>query len=120
MRMGGVSSLIPRRLPPATHTHALFAEQSQSILDVLVALLALQSSMKLLDRFRAVCNRYYRMGMVSKPIDGKLATYADSGTIGFWMSDPKHLELGIKPESRMTEIDRCSALEDLAGGTGGG
>jgi hypothetical protein len=31
--------LTRRRLPPVTHTHALFADQSQSILDNLVALL---------------------------------------------------------------------------------
>ena len=39
MRMGGFSCLTRQRLPPVTHTDALFANQSQSILDNLVALL---------------------------------------------------------------------------------
>jgi hypothetical protein len=39
MRIGGFSCLTRRR-PPVTHTDALFADQSQSILDNLVALLA--------------------------------------------------------------------------------
>src|SRR6516165_4590359 len=43
MRMGGFSSLTRQRLPPVTHTDALFANQSQSIPDDLVALLG-QSS----------------------------------------------------------------------------
>jgi catechol 2,3-dioxygenase-like lactoylglutathione lyase family enzyme len=30
--------------------------------------------------------------MVSKPIDGKPATHANGGTIGFWMSDPKQAD----------------------------
>ena len=37
MRMGGFSQLTRQRLPPVTHTDALFANQSQSILDDLVA-----------------------------------------------------------------------------------
>jgi hypothetical protein len=40
MRIGGFSRLTRRRRPPVTHTDALFADQSQSILDNLVALLA--------------------------------------------------------------------------------
>jgi hypothetical protein len=40
MRIGGFSRLTRQRLPPVTHTDALFADQSQSILDNLVALLA--------------------------------------------------------------------------------
>src|SRR6516164_7436349 len=43
MRMGRFSSLTRQRLLSATHTDALFANQSQSILDDLVALLG-QSS----------------------------------------------------------------------------
>src|SRR5215472_11698075 len=39
MRMGGFSWLTRRPLPPVTHTHALFAGQSHSIPDNLVALL---------------------------------------------------------------------------------
>src|SRR6516162_11720875 len=39
MRMGGFSYLTQQRLPPVTHTDALFADQSQSILDNLVTLL---------------------------------------------------------------------------------
>src|SRR5215469_15016289 len=39
MRMGGFSWLTRRPLPPVTHTHALFANQSHSIPDNLVALL---------------------------------------------------------------------------------
>src|SRR5215467_12019762 len=39
MRMGGVSWLTRRPLSPVTHTHALFADQSHSIPDNLVALL---------------------------------------------------------------------------------
>jgi hypothetical protein len=58
MRMGGFSCLA-RRLPPVTHTDALFAEQSQSILDDLVALLEPQSSTELLSRIRAVCSGHY-------------------------------------------------------------
>jgi hypothetical protein len=37
--MGWVSWLTRRRVPPVTHTHALFADQSHSIPDNLVALL---------------------------------------------------------------------------------
>src|SRR5215472_12663003 len=40
MRMGGVSWLTRGLLPPVTHTHALFADQSHSIPDNLVALLS--------------------------------------------------------------------------------
>src|SRR5215472_2586821 len=40
MRMGGSSRLNRQRLPPVTHTHALFADQSHSIRDNLVALLS--------------------------------------------------------------------------------
>src|SRR6516162_11324445 len=58
MRMGGFSGLA-RRLSPVTHTDALFAEQSQSILDDLVALLEPQSSTELLSRIRAVCSGHY-------------------------------------------------------------
>src|SRR6516165_5822812 len=39
MRMGGFSRLTRRRVPPVTHTDALFAGQSHSIPDNLVALL---------------------------------------------------------------------------------
>src|SRR5215472_938301 len=39
MRMGRVSWLTRRPLPPVTHTHALFAGQSHSIRDNLMALL---------------------------------------------------------------------------------
>src|SRR5689334_928961 len=39
MRMGRVSWLTRRRVPPVPHTHALFADQSQSIPDNLMALL---------------------------------------------------------------------------------
>src|SRR5215469_13869519 len=39
MRMGRVSWLTRRPLPPVTHTHALFADQSHSIRDNLMALL---------------------------------------------------------------------------------
>src|SRR5215471_9667018 len=39
MRMGGCSWLTRRPLPPVTHTHPLFADQSHSIPDNLVALL---------------------------------------------------------------------------------
>src|SRR5438477_12573505 len=39
MRMGRVSWLTRRRVPPVTHTHALFADQSHSIPDNLMALL---------------------------------------------------------------------------------
>jgi hypothetical protein len=39
MRMGGFSYLTQQRLPPVTHTDALFADQSQSNLDNLVTLL---------------------------------------------------------------------------------
>src|SRR5215472_2593754 len=38
MRMGRVSWLTQQRVPPVTHTHALFAGQSHSIPDNLVAL----------------------------------------------------------------------------------
>src|SRR5215467_12159214 len=38
MRMGGFSRLTRRRVPPVTHTDALFAGQSHSIPDNLVAL----------------------------------------------------------------------------------
>jgi hypothetical protein len=44
MRMGGFSYLTRQRLPPVTHTDALFADQSQSILDDLVALLGQRSA----------------------------------------------------------------------------
>src|SRR6516165_1397898 len=44
MRMGGFSLLNRQRLPPVTHTDALFANQSQSILDDLVALLGQSSA----------------------------------------------------------------------------
>ena len=39
--------------------------------------------------------------MVSKPIDGKPATHANGGTIGFSMSDPNRPTHGTKPASRM-------------------
>src|SRR5215471_19199778 len=39
MRMSGSSKLTRQRLPPVTHTDALFADQSHSILDNLVELL---------------------------------------------------------------------------------
>src|SRR6516162_1649854 len=40
MRMGGFSWLTRRPLPPVTRTHALFADQSHSIPDNLMALLS--------------------------------------------------------------------------------
>ncbi len=39
--------------------------------------------------------------MVSKPIDGKPATHANGGTIGFLVSDPSGPTHGTKPVSRM-------------------
>jgi hypothetical protein len=37
--MGGSPYLTRQRVPPVTHTHALFAEQSQSILGNVIELL---------------------------------------------------------------------------------
>src|SRR5215216_3513746 len=39
--------------------------------------------------------------MVSKPIDGKPASHANGGTIGFSMSSPEQARRGTKPGSRM-------------------
>ena len=53
MRIGGFSRLTRRRLPPVTHTDALFADQSQSILDNLVALLGQSSAWNCADPERS-------------------------------------------------------------------
>src|SRR5438132_13751397 len=53
MRMGGCSWL-PGAVPPVTHTHALFAEQSQSLPNNLVA-----SSGHILGPERAICGGDY-------------------------------------------------------------
>jgi hypothetical protein len=49
MRMGS-PDLTRRRAPPVTHTHALFAEQSQSILDNPMEIIAPELSMQWLRR----------------------------------------------------------------------
>jgi hypothetical protein len=46
-------------VPPVTHTHALFAAQSQSIPNNLVALFGPQPSMELLGPKRAICGRLF-------------------------------------------------------------
>jgi hypothetical protein len=51
--MGRFSCLTRRRLPPVTHTDALFADQSQSILDDLVALLGQSSAWNCSDPERS-------------------------------------------------------------------
>ena len=49
--------------------------------------------------------------MVSKPIDGKPASHANGGTIGFTMSGPNRLTPGIKPASPMA----ARSIEDPPG-----
>src|SRR5271169_517359 len=58
MRMGEFSWLTGG-VPPVTHTHALFAEQSQSIPNNLVALFGPQPSIELLGPKRAICGRLF-------------------------------------------------------------
>jgi hypothetical protein len=41
--------LTRQRLPPVTHTHALFAEQSQSILDDLMEIIGPKLSLEALE-----------------------------------------------------------------------
>src|SRR5215813_3583972 len=56
MRMGGVSRSTRRRVPPVTHTHALFAGQSHSIPDNLVALLGTSRAWNCSDSERVFGN----------------------------------------------------------------
>src|SRR6516162_8231151 len=63
MRMGGFSRLTRRRVPLVTHTHALFAGQSHSIPDNLVALLGHSRAWNCSDAERLNVRYYGQSGV---------------------------------------------------------
>jgi hypothetical protein len=67
--MSGFSWLTRQRVRPVTHTHALFAEQSHSILDNLMELLGLSSSRSR----QQLANRGRSIVIVHRVLDPRLA-----------------------------------------------
>src|SRR6516225_616559 len=92
MRMGGFSWLTRRRLPPVTHTHALFADQSQSILDNLLVLLGQSSVWNCSDPERSDLQYKWARGRMKRG-PGNVRYLGQSGeyilTQGFTARDPK-------------------------------